>query len=138
MTLTVSFKLISTHAAMSRELNTLLPGFFAILLNLMNKNTLLSEVLTALHILVPGHANAFRQSLGVTELLMLSLIDGPHSLEVKRLATKVYVDLHHSAQKGTNSDYWRSSLLGIIAETHAVLDRMFEGVEEGLFLVWLC
>ena len=62
---------------------------------------------------------------------MLSLIDGPYPSEVKRLAGKVYVDLHHSAQKGGNGDHWRSCLVGIIAEFHMVLDRMFEFIEEG-------
>ena len=65
---------------------------------------------------------------------MLSLIDGPYSPEIKRLAAKVYVDLHHSTQKGAGSAYWRSCLLGIVAEIHMVLDRIFEIVEEGTFL----
>jgi len=47
----------------------------------------------------------------------------------------VYVDLHHCAPKGGNSDHWRSNLLGIIAEVHVVLDRILEVVEEGIFYV---
>ena len=130
-TLTTSFGLISTHAVLSRELNSLLPGFFSTLLNLTSQNALLPAILTALHTLIPDHASAFRPSLGVAGPLMLSLIDGPYSSAMKRLAAKVYVDLHHSTQKGASSDYWRSCLLGIVSEIHTVLDRMFEVVEEG-------
>ena len=132
-TLTTSFGLISTHTALSRDLNSLLPGFFSTLLSLTSQNALLPAVLTALHNLIPDHASAFRPSLGVTGPLLLSLIDGPYSPEIKSLAAKVYVDLHHSAQKGVSSDYWRSCLLGIVAEIHTMLDRMFEVVEEGAF-----
>ena len=88
-------------------------------------------ILTALHTLIPDHPSAFRPSLGQTSPLILSIIDGPYSPEIKRLAAKVYVDLHHSAQKGANGDHWRGCLLGVIAEVHMVLDRMLEVVEEG-------
>lgn len=47
----------------------------------------------------------------------------------------MYVDLHHSTQKGGNVDHWRSCLLGVIAEVHIVLDRVFEVVEEGMFFL---
>ena len=132
-TLTTSFGLIYTHAALSRDLNSLLPGFFSTLLNLTCQNALLPAILTALHTLIPEHSSAFRPSFGTTGTLMLSFIDGPYSPEIKRLAAKVYVDLHHSAQKGANTDHWRSCLLGVVAEVHIVLDRMFEVVEEGIF-----
>jgi hypothetical protein len=69
--------------------------------------------------------------LGQTKPFTLLLIDGPYSQEIKRLAAKVYVDLHHCAQKGANSEHWRSCLLEVIAEIHMALDRMFEVVEEG-------
>jgi hypothetical protein len=88
-------------------------------------------VLTALHNLIPEHATTFRPSLTRTQTLTLSLIDGAYPKEIKTFAAKVYVDLHHSAQKGGNSDHWRASFLGAIAEIHTVLDRLFEGVEEG-------
>jgi hypothetical protein len=68
---------------------------------------------------------------------MLSLIDGPYSPEIKRLAAKVYVDLHHCAQKGANSEHWRSCLLGVISEIHMILDRIFEVVEESKLVVFL-
>ena len=64
---------------------------------------------------------------------MLSLIDGPYSPEIKLLAAKVYADLHHSTHKGASSDYWRSCLLGIVAEIHILLDRIFDVVEEDAF-----
>jgi hypothetical protein len=133
-TLTTSFGLIYTHAALSRDLNSLLPGFFSTLLNLTTQNSLLHPILTALHVLIPDHGSAFRPSLGVATPLMLSLIDGPYSPEIKRLAAKVYVDVHHSTQKGAGSEYWRSSLLGIVAQVHIVLDGIFEVVEEGALL----
>jgi len=130
-TLTTSFGLISTHPALSRDLNSLLQGFFSALLNLTSQNSLLPTILTALHILIPDHPSAFRPSLGQITPLILSIIDGPYSPEIKRLAAKVYVDLHHSVQKGANGDHWRGCLLGVIAEVHMVLDRVFEVVEEG-------
>jgi rRNA processing/ribosome biogenesis len=129
------FGLILTHPTFSRDLNSLLPTFFQTLLNLSTQSALLSAVLTALHTLIPEHATTFRPSITRTQALTLSLIDGAYPKEVKTLAAKVYVDLHHSAQKGGNSDHWRASFLGAIAEIHTVLDRMFEGVEEGT-LVW--
>jgi hypothetical protein len=134
-TLTISFGLISTQPAFSRDLNSLLPGFFSTLLKLASQNALLPATLKALHSLIPDHANAFRPSLGIAEPLILSLIDGPHPADVKRMATKVYVDLHHSAQKGASSDHWRTSLLGITSEIHTVLDRMFDVIEEGMWQV---
>lgn len=69
---------------------------------------------------------------------MLTIIDGPYSPEIKQLAAKVYVDLHHSTPKGANGDHWRSNLLGVLAEMHIVLDRMFEVVEEGIFVSLMC
>jgi hypothetical protein len=134
-TLTNVFGLISTHPALSRELNALLPGFFAGLLNLSSQKSLLESVLQALHILIPEHATTFRPNLGKTSQLNLSLIEGDNSPEVQRLAAKVYVDLHFSAQKGTNSDHWRSCFLGTISEIHIVLDRLFEVVEEGILII---
>lgn len=139
VTLTKSLGLIKTHPALSRDLNSLLPGFFTALLNLTNQRLLLPAILMALHTLIPDHGNAFRPNLGQTGPLMLSLIDGPYSPEIKQCAAKVYIDLHHCAPKGAHNEHWRSCLLGVIAEIHMILDRMFEVVEEskhiGLFFV---
>lgn len=130
-TLTSVFGLISTHPALSRELNTMLPVFFTALLNLTSQKNLLEPALTALHILIPEHATIFRPNLGKVNQLTLSILDGDYSPETQKLAAKVYVDLHHSAQKGTSSDHWRTCLLGTISEVHIILDRLFEIVEEG-------
>jgi rRNA processing/ribosome biogenesis len=115
---------------MSRELNALLPTFFTSLLNFTSQTALLPASLTALHTLIPEHASTFRPNHGRSGPLMLSLIEGSYSSDVQLLAGKVYVDLHHSTQKGMNSDHWRSCLVGIISEVHFILDRMFEVVEE--------
>jgi hypothetical protein len=130
-TLKSFFGLISSQPALSRELNSLLPGFFSALMNLSSQPALLPAILTALHTLIPEHANSFRQNLSTAGQLILSLLDGPYSPDVKLLAARVFVDLHHSAPKGTCSDQWRSNLIGVISEVHAVLNRMFEVVEEG-------
>jgi hypothetical protein len=130
-TLTTAFELVSTHPALSRDLNGLLPTFFTALLNFTSQSGLVSAALMALHVLIPEHSSAFRPNLGRAGPLMLSLIEGPYSSDVQRLAGKVYVDLHHATQKGMNSEHWRSCFVGVISEIHAVLDRMFEIVEEG-------
>ena len=130
-TLRGCFGLISTQAALSRDLNSLLPSFFASLLNLSQQKTLLKLVLIALQKLIPEYATTFRPNLEKTSQLTLALIEGDYAPELKRLAAKVYVDLHYSAQKGMNADHWRSCFLGIISEIHTVLDRLFEVVEEG-------
>lgn len=126
-----SFGLISTHPQLSRELNNLLPNFVTTLLNLASNQSLLPAILQALHDLIPEHAKAFRQNFGRIQQLSLSLIDGSFPIDIKRLAAKVYVDLHHCAPKGTGRDHWRSSLLATISEIHSVLDILFEVVEEG-------
>ena len=130
-TLTTIFGLIATHPAFSRDLNSLLPTFFQSVLNLAREKGLLSAVLRALHILIPGHATTFRPTLTRTQTLTLSIIEGAYSKEIKALAAKVYVDLHHSAQKGGTSEHWRVCVLGVIAEVHGILDHMFEVLEEG-------
>ena len=130
-TLTSVFGLISTHPALSRELNTMLPVFFTALLNLTSQTILLESALKALHILIPQHATTFRPNLGKANQLTLSILDGDYPPELQKLAAKVYVDLHYSAPKGTNSDYWRTCLLGTISEAHIILDRLFVVVEEG-------
>ena len=129
--MTVSFGLISTQPALSRELNSLLPGFFSSLLNLSSQHVLLPAILTALCTLVPEHANSFRQSLSTVGPLVVSLLDGPYTPDIKVRAAKVFVDLHHCAAKGTSSDQWRSNFVSVISEIHTVLDRILEPVEEG-------
>jgi len=131
-TLTWLLGLIAAHPAFSRELNGLLPPFFTSLLNLSAQKSLLAATLKALHTLIPDHATTFRPNLTKTSQLTLSIIQGEYPPEIKRQAAMVYVDLHHSAPKGTNSEYWRSCLLGIVAEIHIVLDRLLEVVEEGI------
>jgi hypothetical protein len=130
-TLTTAFGLVSTHPALSRDLNGVLPTFFTALLNFTSQSALLPAALTALHVLIPEHSSTFRPNLGRAGPLMLSLIEGPYSSDVQLLARNVYIDLHHSTQKGMNSDHWRSNLIGVISEIQFVLDRMFEIVEEG-------
>ena len=134
-TLTDIFQLIQTHASLSRDLSALLPTFFTALLNFSNQSPLLPGLLTALHILIPEHATIFRPNLTRTAALTLSLIDGSSSRRIRQLAARVYVDLHHSAPKGTSAEHWRAGLLGAVAEIHLVLDHIFEGIEEGRFFV---
>jgi hypothetical protein len=126
------FGLITTHPAFSRDLNSLLPTFFQTLLNLSSQTALLSTVLTALHTLIPEYPTTFRPTMTKTQTLTLSVIDGAYPVEIKTLAAKVYVDLHHSAQKGGNNDHWRATFLGAVSEIHTVLNRMFQIVEEGI------
>ena len=109
----------------------MLPGFFSTLMNLSSGQALLPAILTALHTLIPDHANIFRASLGSAGPLAVSLLDGPYAPAIKQLAAKAFVDLHHCAPKGTSSEQWRSNLVGVISEVHVVLDRIFEVVEEG-------
>ena len=132
-TLTTFFGLSCTHPPFSRDLNTLLPSFFTALLNLTTQTALLPEIFTALHTLIPEFATTFRPNLGRVESLVLSVLDGHYPPDIQRLAAKVYVDLHHSAQKGRGGDHWRTNLLGAISEIHFILDRVFAIVEEGLF-----
>jgi rRNA processing/ribosome biogenesis len=131
-TLTCVFGLISTHPALSRELNTMLPVFFTALLNSTCQKSLLEPALKALHALIPEHATTFRPNLGKVNQLTLSILEGEYTQDNQKLAAKVYVDLHHSAQKGTGREHWRSCLLGTISEIHSILDRLFEVVEEGM------
>jgi len=130
-TLTITFGLISSHAALSRELNALLPGFFSALMTLSSQQALLPAILTALHSLIPDHATSFRTSLSSAGPLVLSLLDGPYSKETKQWAAKVFVDLHQCAPKDTSSEQWRSNLVNVISEIHVILDRIFDVVEEG-------
>jgi rRNA processing/ribosome biogenesis len=130
-TLVEVFKLIGSHPSLSRDLNGLLPQFFSALLNLSTQRGLLSEIFLALHILIPDNATIFRPSMARTSALVMGVIDGMETTEVKRLAGRVFVDLHHSAQKGGIAEQWRNSFLGVIAEVHHVLDLVFEIIEEG-------
>jgi hypothetical protein len=92
----------------------------------------LEPALKALHALIPEHATTFRPNLGKVNQLTLSIIEGDYTPDNQKLAAKVYVDLHHSAQKGTGREHWRSCLVGTISEIHSILDRLFEIVEEGV------
>jgi len=133
-TLTDVFGLIQTHATLSRELSALLPTFFTALLNLSNQPALMKPVLIALHMLIPDHPNVFRPNLSRTSAMVLSLLDGQYPPDIRQLAAHVYVDLHHSAQKGTHAEHWKAGLLGAIAEIHYVLDDIFGIIEEGNYL----
>jgi hypothetical protein len=117
--------------AFSRDLNALLPGYFSSLLNLASQHSLLPAILKAMHVLIPEHSNAFRPSSTSANSLLSSIFDGNYSSEVKKLAARVYVDLHHSASKGANSEYWRSSILGVVGETHLTLNTLFHCIKEG-------
>jgi rRNA processing/ribosome biogenesis len=108
-----------------------LPGYFSTLLNLASQPALLPAILKALHVLIPEYPNAFRPSLTSANTLLLKLFAGNYSPKVVKLAARVYVDLHHSATKGTSSEHWRASVLGIIGEAHRVLNHIFESLEEG-------
>ena len=84
-----------------------------------------------MHTLIPDHATSFRPNLSTAGAQMVLLLDGPYPLDIKQSAARVFVDLHHCAPKGTSSEHWRSNLMNVISEIHAVLDRIFEVVEEG-------
>jgi pre-rRNA-processing protein RIX1 len=130
-TLSNAFGLIKTQASLSRDLGALLPNFFTALLNLFNQPPLLLPILTALHKLIPEHPTIFRPNVARTSTLILSLLDGSYPRDVQLFAALVYVDLHHSAQKGTNAEHWRAGFLGAIGEVHLTLDCMFNIIEEG-------
>ena len=117
---------------LSRELNGLLPGFFTSLVKLSSQTTLLPAILASLHSLISEHPNAFRPTFSSANACIQSIFGGNGPLDVKELSGKVYANLHHSAPKGTNSEYWRTSLLEVISEAHLTLDSMFEVIEEGL------
>ena len=131
--LTTSFGLTSSRPALSRDLNSLLPGFFSALLKLSSQPSMMSFTLKALHVLIPENPSAFRTSVPMANLRVLSIIEGSYSLGTKKLAAKIFVDLAHPAPKGLMGEHWRASLLGIIAEVSSALDRLFEGFEEGAF-----
>lgn len=130
-TLTESFRLIQSNASLARDLSALLPTFFSALLNLTSQHALLPPILSSLHILIPEHPTVFRPNLTRSSALMLSILEGPYPKNIKKLAARVYVDLHYSAQKGGNAEHWRAGILGTIAEVHFVLDQIFSVVEEG-------
>jgi len=111
-------------------LNGLLPAFFTSLLNLSTQPALAPTIFTTLHALIPDNATIFRQNLSRVTPLVFSVIDENDSLQLKRLAGKVYVDLHHAAQKDRTAEYWRNAFLGAITEYHLVLDTLFTIVEE--------
>jgi hypothetical protein len=125
------FSIVGKHASFSRDLNGLLPGYFSTLLNLASQPALLPASLKALHRLIPEYPNAFRPSLTSANRLLLKVFAGNYSPEAMKLAARVYVDLHHSASKGTSSEHWRANVLGIIGEAHMVLHHIFESLEEG-------
>jgi rRNA processing/ribosome biogenesis len=122
---------VGNHAAFSRDLNALLPAYFSSLLNLASQPTLLPATLKALHGLITDHPNAFRPSVTSANILLMKIFAGTYSPEVIDLAARIYVDIHHSASKGTNSEHWRSAILGIIGEAHIVLNHVFDSLEEG-------
>jgi hypothetical protein len=109
----------------------LLPGYFSTLLSLANQPALLAASLKALHRLIPEYPHAFRPCLTSANTLLLKVFAGNYPPKVVKLAAQAYVDLHHSAAKGTNSEHWRASGLGIIGEAHIVLNHIFEPLEEG-------
>ena len=114
-----------------RDLNTLLPTFFTVLLNLTTQSALLPAILTALHSLIPQHPTIFRPSLARTQAFVTPLLVGDNIPTIQQLASKVYRDLHHAAPKGFDAEHWRMSLLAIIEQIHLELDHLFKPLEEG-------
>jgi len=129
-TLTVSFQLISTRPALSRDLNALLPTFFGALLDLLKQEGLQPAVFKSWHTLIPDHGTTLRSYSnklnGTPKSQHLSA-----TTESIELYAKTVIDHHHSAQKGSSGSDWTFSLSNRLSSIQMFLTSIFEPIHEG-------
>lgn len=160
ITLTRIFVLTRDYPTLVREITTpSLTPFITSCLNGVSPKTLshiglqtpaqrelLPIVLESFSLLLPRHSTTFRSYRNQIRQLIDQCVAptpsslwrqdksceraGPVSPEISRIVRKLYVQLHHCAQKNTAADEWALCLEQSIKYAHFVCDKIFRGVVE--------
>lgn len=109
-----------------------------LLLQLGRKQDLLYTVLGALTANVKCFPTTARHISEQCLQLCLSCLDGSRDLDDKTLkrANQCLVSLYNAGGKSNMADMWRDSISRLIGSVHECLNRLFDTIDEGVYLFY--
>ena len=136
--LTRIFMLTWSYPTLIREITTpALPTFVSTCLsNLSSRGNPQDELRATLECfaqLIPHHPTIFRTHQDTIGKLLQSVLDAPHTtipIDIRDLASRVAVLLHHCEPKGGAGEKWEKSLVATVRAAHVDADKTFVAVDE--------